>query len=517
MASLAQTLLFALAFSTAAAFKQNLFFSSFLDTSNLSTHHSKLLYEKISQIFFPNFFLSILYHLFKEFSHLEFPISRSQLVELAILNISYLAISIFFSSSPCALIQRFLGIFLNAITQFYLPGIFGFFCSTLLSQRFSPTRDRDGPMANSDELSDILRQLSEIRSILSTYSIQQQEIQLGSSKAEASIAETPALAPTPTINPTLDSATCDQDASSSDQHQSRSNLGRENFKVAGGGGGGESSDSSSSSTNISSLTTSNSTLIPTLPPTHFEAAQQYIRHQQSQQPPSINENSIQDQDLGAKPLDPTHLKDGSPCIPPSRQHPFDPSGVSPGGFSAPRRFCNHCLRSNHNTSHCWLLLPQRLPQTSSCFSGTTFSHSNSTHSSHRKYSTNISFIPRESRSIQASWRQASTKSFPAPTPSRPQQKAATPSPTPDSPLHFPAHSASVPVWPNLSTSTDQAQFKAKDILPDPYFDFDIEDKSPKDLEGIPHPKSSKETQASQVSDTSLQKIQRAVKQSRPAC
>jgi hypothetical protein len=175
------------------------------------------------------------------------------------------------------------------------------------------------------------------------------------------------------------------------------------------------------------------------------------------------------------------------------------------------------LRSNHNTSHCWLLLPQRYPQTSSCFSGATFPRSSSTPSRHRKNSTNISFIPRESRSIQASWRQASTKSFPAPTPSRPQQKAATPSPTPDSPLHFPAHSVSVPVWPNLSTPTDQAQFKAKEILPDPYFDFDIEDKSPKDLEGIPHPKSSKETQASQVSDTSLQKIQRAVKQSRPAC
>ena len=287
MAILAQTLLFALAFSTAAAFKQNLFFSSFLDTSNLSTHFSKSLYDKISRIFFPNFFLSILYHLFKEISHLEFPISRSQLVELAILNISYLAISIFLNASPCALIQRFLGILLNATTQFYLPGIFGFFCSTLISQRFFPTRDRDGPVANSDELSDILRQLSEIRSILSTYAINQQEIQLGSSQAAATIAENPALAPTPTINPILDSATCDQDISSSDQQQSCSNLGRENFKVAGGGGGGESSDSSNSSTNISSFPTSNPTLIPTLSPTHFDAAQNFIRQQQSQQPSEI--------------------------------------------------------------------------------------------------------------------------------------------------------------------------------------------------------------------------------------
>ena len=104
-------------------------------------------------------------------------------------------------------------------------------------------------------------------------------------------------APPLTINPTLDSATCDQDISSSDHQQSRSNHRRENFKVAGGGGGGESSDSSSSSTNISSFPTSNPTLIPTLSPTHFEAAQKFIRQQQSQQPPSIEENSIQAQDL----------------------------------------------------------------------------------------------------------------------------------------------------------------------------------------------------------------------------
>jgi hypothetical protein len=63
--------------AVAAAATETLFFSSFIDISNLPNRRSQLIYDRISRIFFPNFFLSILYPLLEKFLHLPLPFSRS--------------------------------------------------------------------------------------------------------------------------------------------------------------------------------------------------------------------------------------------------------------------------------------------------------------------------------------------------------------------------------------------------------------------------------------------------------
>jgi len=135
--------------AVAAAATETLFFSSLIDISNLSKPRSPLIYDRISQILSPNFFLSILYPLLEKFLHLPLPFSRSQLLELAFLNISYLSLTIFLQNSPLILIPTIFNAFIRTIAYVILPGIFGAFCLAFSGLEFSPTCDHNGPDANS--------------------------------------------------------------------------------------------------------------------------------------------------------------------------------------------------------------------------------------------------------------------------------------------------------------------------------------------------------------------------------
>ena len=291
MAILALLTLTLTAGTAVAAATKTLFFSSLINISNLQKHRSPLIHDRFSQILTPNFFLSILYPFLEKFLHLPLPFSRSQLLELAILNISYLCLSIFFKTSPLILIPKIFNVLIQSIAYVILPGIFGASCFAFSGLDFTPTCDHTGPDAKSDENSNIQLQLSKIQELLSNLAMSQ-ETRLGSSRNRSLTADTPAPAPTPspTSVPTFEFAARSRASSSSDQQDPRLSLSRDDLRVTGGGGGGQSSSSASSSTNISSfqsptLATPHSPFLrPNLPLEIQQASdQQSQRNRQQQQ------------------------------------------------------------------------------------------------------------------------------------------------------------------------------------------------------------------------------------------